>query len=86
MLFKLVYKNMNFKDVIVYSLSIIFSVILWVIVLSVYRINIQNHLGEKAGGINTLCLFSLLWLLLCHFFFWYMPHVFLSNLKIRIIV
>lgn len=57
MLFKLVYKNMNFKDVMVYSLSIIFSVILWVIVLSVYRINIQNHLGEKAGGINTLCLF-----------------------------
>lgn len=48
MLFKLVYKNMNFKDVMVYSLSIIFSVILWVIVLSVYRINIQNHLGEKA--------------------------------------
>ena len=57
MLFKLIYKNMNFKDVIVYSLSIIFSVILWVIVLSVYRINIQNHLGEKAGGINALCLF-----------------------------
>lgn len=57
MLFKLIYKNMNFNDVIVYSLSIIFSVILWVIVLSVYQINIQNHLGEKAEGINTLCLF-----------------------------
>lgn len=57
MLFKLIYKNMNFKDCIVYSLSIIFSVILWVIVLSVYRINIQNDLDEKAGGINALCLF-----------------------------
>ncbi|MCM1540834.1 MAG: ABC transporter permease [Blautia sp.] len=57
MLFKLIYKNMNFKDGIVYSFSIIFSIILWVIVLSVYQINIQNNLDQKAGGIHALCLF-----------------------------
>lgn len=50
MLFELIYKNMNLKDGIVYSLSIIFSIVLWVIVLSIYQINIQNHLDEKAGG------------------------------------
>lgn len=57
MLFKLIYKNMNLGNGIVYSFSIIFSVILWVIVLSIYQINLQNHLDEKAGGMNALCLF-----------------------------
>lgn len=57
MLFKLIYKNMNLKEAKVYSLSIIFSIVLWVIVLSIYQINKQYRLDEKAGGINTLCLF-----------------------------
>lgn len=57
MLFKLIYKNMNLKEAKVYSLSIVFSIVLWVIVLSIYQINKQYRLDEKAGGINTLCLF-----------------------------
>lgn len=55
MLVKMVCKNINKKNMVLYSLSMILSVVLDVFFLTAYRVSGSYGLGEKAGNMDWLC-------------------------------
>ena len=60
MLAKMVYKNMEKKNVFFYSLSIVLSIVLEIFFLTAYTINDKYGLNEKAGNMNWLCTMAFL--------------------------
>ncbi|MDE7205078.1 MAG: ABC transporter permease [Lachnospiraceae bacterium] len=55
MLVKMVCKNMDRKNMLLYALSIILSIVLDTFFLSALMVNEQYGLGEKAGSMDLLC-------------------------------
>lgn len=60
MLAKMVYKNMEKKNVFFYSASIVLSIVLEIFFLTAYTINDKYGLNEKAGNMNWLCTMAFL--------------------------
>lgn len=55
MLAKLVYKNMDKKNMLLYSFSIILSVALEMVFGTAFMVNDKYGLNEKTGSMNWLC-------------------------------
>ena len=55
MLAKMVYKNMDKKNVLLYSFSIILSVALEMVFGTAFMVNDKYGLNEKTGSMNWLC-------------------------------
>lgn len=55
MLAKMVYKNMDKKNVLLYSFSIILSVALEMVFGTAFMVNDKYGLNEKNGSMNWLC-------------------------------
>lgn len=60
MLAKMVYKNMEKKNVFFYSASIVLSIVLEIFFLTAYTINDKYGLNEKAGNMNWMCTIAFL--------------------------
>lgn len=60
MLAKMVYKNMEKKNVFFYSVSIVLSIVLEIFFLTAYIVNEKHGLNEKAGNMNYLCIMAFL--------------------------
>ena len=55
MLAKMVYKNMDKKNMLLYSFSIILSIILETVFGTAFIVNDKYGLNEKTGSMNWLC-------------------------------
>ncbi len=60
MLAKMVYKNMEKKNVLFYSISIALSIVLEIFFLTAFTVKDQYGLNEKAGNMNWLCTMAFL--------------------------